>query len=103
MKRDLKGGSSPELDALLAQAGELKAKYEALVQQQADAEAEADGIMLQLPAIPDPAWPVGKDARRTSSSARGPTRSTRRCRWRTAARTTSRSAQRSASSTSTAA
>jgi seryl-tRNA synthetase len=62
MKRDLKGGSSPELDALLAQAGELKAKYEALVQQQSDAEAEAAGIMLQLPAVPDPAWPVGADA-----------------------------------------
>ena len=62
MKRDLKGASSPELDALLAQAGELKAKYEALVQQQTDAETEAAGIMLQLPAVPDPRWPVGADA-----------------------------------------
>ena len=61
MKRDLKGGSSPELDALLAQAGELKAKYEGAVQQQADAEAQANTLMLQLPAIPDPSWPQGKD------------------------------------------
>ena len=61
MKRDLKGGSSPELDALLAQAGELKARYEGAVQQQADAEAQANTLMLQLPAIPDPSWPQGKD------------------------------------------
>jgi seryl-tRNA synthetase len=62
MKRDLKGGTSPELDALLSQAGEIKGKYEGAVQQQADAEAEANTLMLQLPAIPDPAWPKGKDA-----------------------------------------
>jgi seryl-tRNA synthetase len=62
MKRDLKGGTSPELDALLAQAGEIKGKYESAVQQQADAEADANLLMLQLPAIPDPSWPKGKDA-----------------------------------------
>jgi seryl-tRNA synthetase len=62
LKRDLKGGTNAELDALLAQATDLKSKYEALVQQQTEAEAEAQQIMLQLPAIPDPSWPVGRDA-----------------------------------------
>jgi seryl-tRNA synthetase len=63
MKRDLKGGTSPELDALLAQAGDLKSRYEAAVATQLDAEAEAAAIMLQLPAVPDPAWPIGADER----------------------------------------
>jgi seryl-tRNA synthetase len=61
LKGQLKGGTSPELEALLKQAGELKAKADALVADQAAAEAEAQQIMLQLPAIPDPSWPVGKD------------------------------------------
>ncbi|MFT3787213.1 MAG: serine--tRNA ligase [Tepidisphaeraceae bacterium] len=63
LKGKLKGQpNTPELDALLAKAGELKAKYEAAVAAQTDAEAAANAIMLQLPAIPDPTWPVGKDA-----------------------------------------
>jgi seryl-tRNA synthetase len=62
LKRDLKGGTNAELDALLAQASDLKAKYETLVQQQTDAEAESQQLMLQLPAVPDPSWPVGAAA-----------------------------------------
>lgn len=61
LKGQLKGGTSPELEALLKQAGELKARADALVAEQAAAEAEAHEIMLKLPAIPDPTWPVGKD------------------------------------------
>jgi len=63
LKGQLKGGTSPELEQLLAQAGELKAKYEQAVAQQTEAETEAARIMLMLPAIPDPSWPVGKDDR----------------------------------------
>ncbi len=61
LKGQLKGGTSPELESLLAQAAELKAKYESAVAQQTEAEAESARIMLMLPAIPDPTWPVGKD------------------------------------------
>ncbi|CAN5479946.1 serine--tRNA ligase [soil metagenome] len=61
LKGQLKGGTSPELEQLLAQAGELKTKYEAAVAQQTEAEIESARIMLLLPAIPDPTWPVGKD------------------------------------------
>jgi len=63
LKRQLKGGSSPELEKLLAEANGFKAKAQELADEQAAAEAEANGIMLQLPAIPDPSWPVGKDDR----------------------------------------
>lgn len=62
LKGKLKGGTSPELDQLLARATELKGKYESAVTEQNQAEAEALTIMLQLPAVPDPGWPVGKDA-----------------------------------------
>jgi seryl-tRNA synthetase len=62
LKGQLKGGTSAELTSLLQQAGELKERYEALVAAQTAAEKEALEIMLQLPAIPDPTWPVGKDA-----------------------------------------
>jgi seryl-tRNA synthetase len=62
LKGKLKGQpNTPELDALLAKASEIKAKYEACVAAQTAAEAEANAIMLQLPAVPDPAWPVGRD------------------------------------------
>jgi seryl-tRNA synthetase len=62
LKRQLKGGTSPELEAVLAQTNELKAKQQLAADEQALAEADAQQIMLQLPAIPDPSWPVGKDA-----------------------------------------
>jgi seryl-tRNA synthetase len=62
LKGQLKGASSPELESLLKQAGELKAKHETLLEQQTEAETQAHEIMLQLPAVPDPSWPVGADA-----------------------------------------
>lgn len=62
LKGQLKGVSSPELESLLKQAADLKARYEALIAQQTAAEQEAQQVMLQLPAIPDPTWPVGRDA-----------------------------------------
>jgi seryl-tRNA synthetase len=61
LKRTLKGGTSPELEQFLQQANDLKAKAQQLADQQAAGEAEALAIMLTLPAIPDPSWPVGKD------------------------------------------
>jgi seryl-tRNA synthetase len=61
LKRQLKGGTSPELEQVLKQANDLKARAQQLADEQAAAEAEAQGVMLQLPAIPDPTWPVGKD------------------------------------------
>src|SRR3954468_18355932 len=61
LKRTLKGGTSPELEQFLQQANDLKARAQQLADQQAAAEAEAMAIMLTLPAIPDPTWPVGKD------------------------------------------
>lgn len=63
LKRQLKGGTSPELEELLRQSNELKGKQQAAVEAQAAAEAEANQIMLQLPAIPDASWPVGRDDR----------------------------------------
>lgn len=62
LKGKLKGAASPELDAMLAAAGRIKAVYETAVAEQTAATARADEIMLQLPAVPDPAWPVGADA-----------------------------------------
>lgn len=62
LKRQFKGGTSPELEELLKQSNELKAKLQGGADEQAAAEAESNQIMLQLPAIPDPAWPIGKDA-----------------------------------------
>jgi seryl-tRNA synthetase len=61
LKRQLKGGTSPELEKLLAQASDFKAQAQQLADEQAAAEAESASIMLQLPAIPDPTWPIGKD------------------------------------------
>jgi len=63
LKRRLKGGSSPELDELLRASNELKARQQEILHQQTAAEAEAAAIMLQLPAVPDPSWPVGEDER----------------------------------------
>lgn len=62
LKRQLKGGTSPELEELLRQSNELKGKTTGVADEQAAAEAESNQIMLQLPAIPDPSWPIGKDA-----------------------------------------
>ncbi|MCS7033765.1 MAG: serine--tRNA ligase [Phycisphaerae bacterium] len=62
LKGQLKGGTSPELESLLQQATRVKERYEQAAARQAEAEAEARRIMLQLPAIPDPSWPVGTDA-----------------------------------------
>jgi seryl-tRNA synthetase len=61
LKRELRGQSTPELESLLASANAIKEKQEALSAERSRLEAEAQAIMLQLPAIPDPAWPVGKD------------------------------------------
>src|SRR5204863_8491350 len=54
--------SPDERTALQAGLRQLKESIQAKEKQQTDAEAEANQIMLQLPAIPDPSWPVGKDA-----------------------------------------
>src|SRR6185436_14967021 len=51
-----------ERTQLQASLRQLKENIQALEKQQTDAEAEANQNMLQLPAIPDPSWPVGKDA-----------------------------------------
>jgi len=61
LKRELRGQGSPELEELLAAANGIKEKQEALNSAQVRLEAEAQALMLQLPAIPDPSWPVGKD------------------------------------------
>lgn len=61
LKRELRGQNTPELEALLGSANGIKEKQEALNSERARAEAEAQEIMLQLPAIPDPSWPVGRD------------------------------------------
>src|SRR5262245_56918483 len=62
LKRQLKGQSSPELESLLQQTNTLKQQQQTMVDAQAAAEAQANEIMLQLPAIPDATWPVGADA-----------------------------------------
>jgi seryl-tRNA synthetase len=61
LKRELRGQSSPELEELLASANTIKEKQETLSAERTRLEAEAQALMLQLPAIPDPSWPVGKD------------------------------------------
>lgn len=61
LKGKLKGGTSPDLEQLLARATELKQQSEAVIGEQAEAEAQAAAVMLQLPAIPDPTWPIGRD------------------------------------------
>jgi seryl-tRNA synthetase len=61
LKRELRGQTSPELESLLAAADEIKQRQDMLSSERASAEAEADALMLQLPAVPDPSWPIGKD------------------------------------------
>ena len=102
LKRQLGGRADPELEGLMARGDELKLEHQALADSQAAAEAEATRIMLQLPAIPDPTWPVGADAGTTESSAPGPTPPAPPWRLRRARRITSSSAGPSASSTSSA-
>lgn len=63
LKRELKGGTNEQVEALLAKSNEFKAKQQAAAEEQAAAEAESAAIMLQLPAIPDPSWPIGVDDR----------------------------------------
>src|SRR5260221_14588576 len=58
LKRQLKGGTSPELEAILQKTNSLKQQQQAMADAQAAAEVEANAIMLQLPAIPDATWPV---------------------------------------------
>lgn len=62
LKRELKGGTSPALEQVIARANAFKDQQTKLAEEQVAAEAEAQQIMLQLPAVPDPTWPVGKDA-----------------------------------------
>src|SRR5437763_368427 len=59
MKQKLSPDERTNLQVSLRQ---LKESIQAKEKEQADAEAEANQIMLQLPAIPDPSWPIGKDA-----------------------------------------
>jgi seryl-tRNA synthetase len=61
LKGKLKGAASPELDALLAKATDIKTQYESAISEQTAFEKQAADVMLQLPAIPDPSWPIGKD------------------------------------------
>jgi seryl-tRNA synthetase len=61
LKRELKGGTSPQLEAILSKSNEFKSTQQAAAQEQAEAEAEANRLMLLLPAIPDPSWPIGAD------------------------------------------
>jgi seryl-tRNA synthetase len=61
LKRELKGQSSPELEKLLAGANAIKEKQDVLNAERNAAEIETQRLMLLLPAIPDPSWPIGKD------------------------------------------
>src|SRR5688572_632188 len=56
-----KGLSPDERTNIQVSLRQLKENVQALEKQQADAEVESQQIMLQLPAIPDPSWPQGKD------------------------------------------
>jgi seryl-tRNA synthetase len=51
-----------DIDNLLAEANSLKAAQDALATKRTEVRAEADRLMLLLPAVPDPDWPVGADA-----------------------------------------
>src|SRR5688572_26334698 len=53
--------SPEERQSLQSTLKALKDQAKALEDEQAIAEAQANEIMLQLPAIPDPTWPVGAD------------------------------------------
>lgn len=63
LKRELKVGTSQELEKLIAKANAIKMQQDALMADLTAAESDCQTIMLQLPAIPDPSWPVGKDER----------------------------------------
>ena len=56
-----KGLSPDERTNIQVTLRQIKENVQALEKQQADAEAESQQIMLQLPAIPDPGWPVGEN------------------------------------------
>lgn len=58
----MKGKLTPEERAVIqAKLREMKEKAAAFEKDQAEAEVEANRLMLLLPATPDPSWPVGKD------------------------------------------
>jgi seryl-tRNA synthetase len=61
LKRELRGQSSPELEKLLAAANLIKEQQDGWNAEKNRADGEAQALMLQLPAIPDPSWPIGKD------------------------------------------
>ncbi len=61
LKRELKGGTNAELDGILAETNSIKEQVKTLEEVQKAAEEQTATLMLQLPAIPDPSWPVGKD------------------------------------------
>jgi seryl-tRNA synthetase len=63
LKRELKVGTTQELEKLIAKANAIKMQQDALMADLTGAESDCQTIMLQLPAIPDPSWPVGKDER----------------------------------------
>lgn len=63
LKREMKTGTSQELEKLIAKANAIKMQQDALMADLTAAESDCQTIMLQLPAIPDPSWPVGKDER----------------------------------------
>ncbi|MDQ3438764.1 MAG: serine--tRNA ligase [Planctomycetota bacterium] len=56
-----KGLSPDERTNIQVSLRRMKEDVQALEKQQAEAEVESDALMLQLPAIPDPTWPRGKD------------------------------------------
>lgn len=55
-----KGLSPDERTNIQVNLRRLKEDVQALEKQQAEAEAESNALMLQLPAIPDPIWPRGE-------------------------------------------
>jgi len=57
-----KGLSAEDRQRIQGELRQVKEKIQDLEKQQADAEVEANRIMLLLPAIPDPTWPIGADA-----------------------------------------
>jgi seryl-tRNA synthetase len=58
MKQKLSPDERTNLQVSLRQ---LKESIQAKEKEQADAEAEANQIMLQLPMVPDSSWPIGED------------------------------------------
>jgi seryl-tRNA synthetase len=57
-----KGLSAEDRQRIQGELRQVKEKIQDLEKQQAEAEVEGNRIMLLLPAIPDPTWPIGKDA-----------------------------------------